>query len=72
LTVPSALVSLNRRDLKIYSVVVAAVGMCEIAAAISKDGGKGGKPFHRFPMLSTDRHFHGLFGFQPSPWQQYT
>jgi hypothetical protein len=48
--------------------------MCEIAAAISKGGGKGreGKQFHRFPMLSTDRHFHGLFGFQPIPRRRYT
>src|ERR1035441_4941929 len=41
--------------------------MCEIAAAISKGGGKGGKPFHRFPMLSTGRHFNGQRGFSRYP-----
>lgn len=34
----------------------------EIAAAISKVCGKGGKDIRTvFPMLSMDRHFHGLF-----------
>ena len=69
----SALVLLDQRGLaKIYPVVAEAVGMCEIAAAISKGGGKRGKRFHRFPMLSTDRQFHGQRGFQPRPRRQYT
>lgn len=73
LTVTSDHAFLNRRDEeKIYPVVVEAVGMCEIAAAISKDGGKRGKRFHRFPMLSSDRHFHGPIGILPIPRWQYT
>jgi hypothetical protein len=53
-TLSSEHVSLNLRELsKIYPVVVAAVGMCEIAAAISKGGGKG-----REAVSSLSRAFH--------------
>jgi hypothetical protein len=48
-------VSLNLRELsKIYPVVVEAVEMCEMAAAISKGGGKGGET-----ASSLSHAFHG-------------
>jgi hypothetical protein len=34
-----------------------------IAAAISKGGGKGGKPVFGFPPFPSDRHFHRVPGF---------
>ena len=43
-------------------VVVVAVVMWESPQRFPRAGGKVGKQFYRFPMLSTDRHFHGLRG----------
>jgi hypothetical protein len=42
-------------------VVVVAVGMWESPQRFPRAGGRVGKQFYRFPMLSTDRHFHGLY-----------
>lgn len=36
---------------------------CGNRGAISKGGGKGGKPGVRFSRLSTDRHFHRASGY---------
>src|ERR1035438_8282979 len=41
-------------------VVVVAVVMWESPQRFPRAGGRVGKQFYRFPMLSTDRHFHGL------------
>ena len=42
-------------------VVVAAVGMWESPQRFPRAGEWVGKQFYRFPMLSTDRHFHGQY-----------
>jgi len=41
-------------------VVVVAVVMWKSPQRFPRAVGRVGKQFHRFPMLSTDRHFHGL------------
>src|SRR5450631_2364591 len=42
-------------------VVVVAVVMWESPQRFPRAGGRVGKQLYRFPMLSTDRHFHGLY-----------
>jgi hypothetical protein len=41
-------------------VVVEAVGVWESPQRFPRAGGRVGKQLHRFPMLSTARHFHVL------------
>jgi len=42
-------------------VVFVAVVMWESPQRFPRVVGRVGKQFYRFPMLSTDRHFHGLY-----------
>jgi hypothetical protein len=50
-------------------VVVAAVVMWESPQRFPRAVVRVEKQFHRFSMLSTDRHFHGLFGLPPILWR---
>jgi len=57
---------------QIYPVVVETVGMCEIAAAISKGGGKGREAVSSLSHAFHRPAFPRSTGFQPIPRRQYT